>query len=90
MAQIMHKFLRVRSAGELAQVIVAVGLAQNLGALKALVTHGIQRGHMALHARSVAMTAGATGAQVEAIAEAMVAAREIKLTKARELLAELG
>jgi hydroxymethylglutaryl-CoA reductase len=90
MAQLMHKFLRVRSAGELAQVIVAVGLAQNLGALKALVTHGIQRGHMALHARSVAMTAGATGEQVEAIAQAMVAAREVKLTKARELLAEMG
>ncbi|MEB3196799.1 MAG: hydroxymethylglutaryl-CoA reductase, degradative [Candidatus Sericytochromatia bacterium] len=86
MAQIMHKFLRVKGAEELAQVIVCVGLAQNLGALKALVTHGIQKGHMALHARSVAMTAGATGDQVDAIARAMVDAREIKLSKAKSLL----
>lgn len=89
MAQIAHKFLRVKSAEELAQVIVCVGLAQNLGALKALVTHGIQRGHMALHARSVALTAGATGDEVERIAQALVAAREIKLSKAKALLAEL-
>ncbi|HEY9724239.1 MAG TPA: hydroxymethylglutaryl-CoA reductase, degradative [Oscillatoriaceae cyanobacterium] len=89
MAQIAHKFLRVRSAAELAQVIVAVGLAQNLGALKALVTHGIQRGHMALHARSVAMTAGAQGELVDVIAEALVQSREIRVSKAKELLEQL-
>jgi len=89
MAQIAHKFLRVHSAAELAQVIVCVGLAQNLGALKALVTHGIQKGHMALHARSVAMTAGATGDQIDLIAEQLVQAKEIKVSKARELLAQL-
>jgi hydroxymethylglutaryl-CoA reductase len=89
MAQIAHKFLRVHSAGELAQVIVTVGLAQNLGALKALVTHGIQKGHMALHARSVAMTAGAEGEWIDRIAEALVQAKDIKVSKAKELLAEL-
>src|SRR5699024_3878326 len=57
-AKIAHKMLNVASAQELAQVIVAVGLAQNLGALKALATEGIQKGHMALHSRSVAIAAG--------------------------------
>ncbi|MDB5096473.1 MAG: hydroxymethylglutaryl-CoA reductase, degradative [Cyanobacteria bacterium RYN_339] len=89
MAQVAHKFLRVHSAAELAQVIVCVGLAQNLGALKALVTHGIQKGHMSLHARSVAMTAGAVGDQIDLIAEQLVQAKEIKVSKARELLALL-
>lgn len=90
MAQIAQKFLRVKGAAELAQVIVTVGLAQNLGAMKALVTHGIQRGHMALHARSVAMTAGAVGDQVDRIAAALVAAQDYKVSKAQELLAQLG
>jgi hydroxymethylglutaryl-CoA reductase len=89
MAQIAQKFLRVKSAAELAEVIVVVGLAQNLGALKALVTHGIQKGHMALHARSVAMTAGAEGEWIARIAEALVEAKDIKVSKAKELLAEL-
>ena len=89
MAQIAHKFLRVKSAGELAQVIVTVGLAQNLGALKALVTHGIQKGHMALHARSVAMTAGAEGEWIDRIAEELVKAKDIKVSKAKELLEQL-
>ena len=69
MAKLAYKILRVESAKELARVIVAVGLAQNLGALKALVTDGIQKGHMALHSRSVAMAAGATGELVDIIAE---------------------
>jgi hydroxymethylglutaryl-CoA reductase len=89
MAQIAQKFLRVKSAAELGQVIVATGLAQNLGALKALVTHGIQRGHMALHARSVAMTAGAEGELVDRIADALVAAKDIKVAKAKALLEQL-
>lgn len=89
MAQIAHKFLRVHSAAELAQVIVTVGLAQNLGALKALVTHGIQKGHMALHARSVAMTAGAEGELIDKVAEALVRSKEIRVSKAKELLEQL-
>lgn len=86
MAQVSLKFLRVRSARELAQVTVAVGLAQNMAALRALATVGIQRGHMALHARSVAVTAGARGELVDRIALAMVEARDIKVARAAELL----
>lgn len=87
MAQVALKFLRVRTARELAEVIVAVGLAQNMAALRALSTVGIQQGHMALHARSVAVTAGARDDQVEHIAQLLVAAQDIKVDKAAELLA---
>ncbi|MNX88953.1 3-hydroxy-3-methylglutaryl-coenzyme A reductase [compost metagenome] len=87
MAQVALKFLRVRTARELAEVTVAVGLAQNMAALRALATVGIQKGHMALHARSVAVTAGARGELVEVIAQAMVEAKDIKVAKAAELLA---
>lgn len=89
MAQVALKFLRVRSARELAEVTVAAGLAQNLAALRALATVGIQRGHMALHARSVAVTAGARGPWVDAIAQAMVAANDIKVAKAAELIKQM-
>jgi hydroxymethylglutaryl-CoA reductase len=87
MAQIALKFVRAKSARELAEVILAVGLAQNMAAIRALATTGIQKGHMALHARTVAVTAGARGELVERIAQAMVDAQEIKIEKARELLA---
>ena len=89
MAQVALKFLRVRTARELAEVTVAVGLAQNMAALRALSTVGIQRGHMALHARSVAVTAGARGEWVDRIAERLVAEQDIKVTRAAELLLEL-
>jgi hydroxymethylglutaryl-CoA reductase len=56
------KMLDVQSAGELAQVMACVGLAQNLAAIRALATHGIQKGHMRLHARQVALAAGAAEA----------------------------
>ncbi len=79
--------LEVESAGELAQICVAVGLAQNLAALRALVTEGIQRGHMALHARTVALAAGAAPQQVDALAREMAARGEIGLRRARDLLA---
>ncbi|WP_188456734.1 hydroxymethylglutaryl-CoA reductase, degradative [Virgibacillus oceani] len=88
MAQLSHKLLDVESAEELAQVIVAVGLAQNLGALKALVTDGIQKGHMALHSRSVAMAAGATGEMIDIIAERLIQEKQIRVGKAKELVAE--
>jgi hydroxymethylglutaryl-CoA reductase len=87
MAQIAHKFLGIESAEELASVVVSVGLAQNLGALKALATEGIQKGHMALHARSVALSAGATPDQVEWLSTELINSGEIKVTKALELLA---
>lgn len=86
MAQIALKFLGVKTARELGEVICAVGLAQNLSAIKALATDGIQKGHMALHARSVAVTAGASGDMVNVIAKELVKLKDIKVEKARELV----
>jgi hydroxymethylglutaryl-CoA reductase len=81
--------LGVESATELAQVMAAVGLAQNLAALRALVTHGIQKGHMRLHARSVAASAGTPPEHFERLVKKLVASGEIKVWKARQLLQEL-
>ena len=81
--------LGVQHAGELAEIIAAVGLAQNLGALKALATTGIQEGHMRLHARSVAVQAGAAGPEVAALVAALVAARDFSDARARQELAAL-
>lgn len=86
MAQVALKFLGVKSARELGEVICAVGLAQNLSAIKALSTDGIQKGHMALHARSVAATAGATGDLANIIVKEMIKQKDIKVEKAKELL----
>ncbi len=83
------KLLGVKSAGELAEIIVSVGLAQNLAALRALASEGIQRGHMALHARQVAISAGATGEQINVIADRMVAENKVHITRAEELLKEM-
>ncbi len=88
-AQAALKLLKVTSATELAEVMACVGLAQNLAALRALATEGIQRGHMSLHARQVALAAGAAPHQVEALAAQLVAEGHIKLDRARELLARL-
>ncbi len=74
---------------KLAGIMAAVGLAQNMAALRALGTVGIQKGHMALHARSVAVSAGAKGTAVEEVARALIAAGEIKLHRAQEILAKL-
>ena len=86
MARLSLKIMQLRSAQELAEIAVAVGLAQNLGALRALSTEGIQRGHMALHARNIAIVAGATGADVDRIAREMVAAGDVRADFAAELL----
>jgi hydroxymethylglutaryl-CoA reductase len=83
------KILGVRTARELAEVIVSVGLAQNLAALRALATEGIQHGHMRLHARQVAIAAGASGESVEKIAEQMVAEKAIRTDRADELVKRL-
>ncbi len=83
------KLLGVKSASELAEIIVSVGLAQNLAALRALASEGIQRGHMALHARQVAISAGAEGEQINAIADRMVAENKVHITRAEELLKEM-
>jgi len=79
----------VKTAAELAETIVAVGLAQNMAALRALATEGIQRGHMSLHARQVAIAAGATPAQVEQVAAQMVAEKVIRIDRAEEILRSL-
>ncbi len=76
-------------AQKLAGIMAAVGLAQNMAALRALGTVGIQKGHMALHARNLAVSAGARGTAVEEVARALIAAGEIKLHRAQEILAKL-
>jgi hydroxymethylglutaryl-CoA reductase len=83
------KILNVKSANEFAEVLAAVGLAQNLGALRALVNEGIQRGHMSLHARNIAITAGAKDELVDLVAERMVKERKVRVDRAKEILEEL-
>src|SRR5262249_46826022 len=83
-AQAALKLLGVKSAGELAEVCACTGLASNLAAMRALATEGIQRGHMGLHARQIAMAAGAHGALVDEVARRMVEERNIKPTRAEE------
>ncbi|MEM4933622.1 MAG: 3-hydroxy-3-methylglutaryl-CoA reductase, partial [Desulfurococcaceae archaeon] len=85
-ARIALKILGVSSAKELAEVMAAVGLAQNLAALRALVTEGIQKGHMRLHARNLAIMAGATGDLVDRVAERMVKEGKVRYDYAKELV----
>ena len=80
------KLTGAQSAGELAEIIVAVGLAQNLAALRALATEGIQRGHMTLHARQVAIAAGANGKQIDRLAAQLVAEKVVRIDRAQEIL----
>ena len=89
-AQVAMKVLDVATARQLSEVMAAVGLAQNLAAIRALVTDGIQRGHMALHARQMAVAAGAQGAAVDWVAAQLVAEGQIRVERARELLAGSG
>jgi len=85
-AQAALKLMKVRTAAELAEIIVSVGLAQNLAALRALATEGIQRGHMSLHARQVAIAAGAKGEMVEQLAYQLVAEKTVRIDRAEEIL----
>ncbi len=85
-AKIALKILGVKSANELAEVITAVGLAQNLGALRALAHEGIQRGHMRLHARNIAIAAGAADELVDIVSEQMVKERKIRMDRAKEII----
>jgi hydroxymethylglutaryl-CoA reductase len=89
-AKISIKILGVKTANEFAEVLAAVGLAQNLGALRALAHEGIQRGHMSLHARNIAVAAGATGDLINKVAERMVKERKIRMDRAKELIAEFN
>jgi len=83
------RMLGVSSARELAGIMAAVGLASNMAAMRALATEGIQKGHMALHARAVSHAAGARGEDIERLREQLIADGEVKLARARELLRTL-
>jgi hydroxymethylglutaryl-CoA reductase len=85
-AQAAVKLMGVKTASELAEIIVSVGLAQNMAALRALATEGIQRGHMSLHARQVAIAAGATGDMIEKVAAQMVVEKVVRIDRAEEIL----
>ncbi|MFY0624608.1 MAG: hydroxymethylglutaryl-CoA reductase, degradative [Pelagimonas sp.] len=87
-AQAALRIMNTTSADRLSRVTTAVGLIQNFSALRALATEGIQRGHMGLHARNVAITAGATGSEIDRIANEMVARKTIREDVARQLMAE--
>jgi hydroxymethylglutaryl-CoA reductase len=89
-AQVALKILGVETARELAEVIAAVGLSQNLAAIRALATDGIQHGHMRMHARQLAVAAGATGAQVAQVVERMISENNIRLERAKKLVEEQG
>lgn len=88
-ARIAMKILNVQSARELAEVLAAVGLAQNFAAIRALATEGIQRGHMRMHARQIAVAAGAEGALVARVADQLVRENRIRLERAVQLVQEL-
>lgn len=85
-AKIALKLMGVTSAAQLAEIIVSVGLAQNLAALRALATEGIQRGHMSLHARQVAIAAGAVGEDIDKVANQLVTEKTIRVDRAEEIL----
>jgi hydroxymethylglutaryl-CoA reductase len=87
-AQAALKLMKVESAAQLAEVIVSVGLAQNLAALRALATEGIQKGHMGLHARQVAVAAGASETQINRLADQLVAEGVVRVDRAEEILKE--
>lgn len=89
LAQLALRILDVRSAQELGEIAVAVGLAQNLGALRALATEGIQRGHMALHARNIALAAGASGEEIDRVARRMAEEHDVRSDRAVALLEEI-
>jgi len=89
-AKICRKILGVQSARELGEVMAAVGLAQNLAAMRALATVGIQAGHMGLHARNIAVMAGAKGKLIDKVAARLVEGRKIRVDRAKEILEELA
>jgi hydroxymethylglutaryl-CoA reductase len=89
MARLALKILNVESAGELSQVAAALGLAQNVGALRALASEGIQKGHMTLHSRNIAKLAGAPDNMIEEVAKKIVEDRKIRVDYAKEVLKKL-
>jgi len=89
LARLALKIMDVKSAQDLGEICVAVGLAQNLGALRALATEGIQRGHMALHARNIALVAGAVGDEIDAVAKRLAEEHDVRTDRAVAILEEL-
>jgi hydroxymethylglutaryl-CoA reductase len=89
-AQVALKILGVGHARELSEIMAAAGLAQNLAAIRALATEGIQQGHMSLHARQIAIAAGASGLEVDRIAAQLVREGTVRVERAREILASQG
>lgn len=89
LAKLSIQMLNIESASELGEVIAAVGLAQNMAAIRALATEGIQRGHMALHARNIAVVAGANPDEVDFIVDKMIAEHDVRNDRALELLVEI-
>ncbi len=88
-AQINLKILGVKTAQELAEIVAAVGLAQNFAALRALSTEGIQRGHMKLHAKNIAVIAGAGEKEIDKVAEKMAEEKKVNVQRAKEILEEM-
>jgi hydroxymethylglutaryl-CoA reductase len=87
--KLAFKIMNVNEVKEFAEILGAVGLAQNVAALRALASEGIQKGHMILHARNIAITAGAEGDQIETIALKMIEEGNISYDRAKEVLSEL-
>jgi hydroxymethylglutaryl-CoA reductase len=88
-ARIAIKILGIKTANELGEIMAAVGLIQNLAALKALVTEGIQKGHMKLHARNIAIMAGATPDILDKVVEIMINEGKIRFDRAKEIVEQL-
>ena len=88
-AKIAVKILGVKSAVELGEIMAVAGLAQNLGAMKALATEGIQRGHMSLHAKNIAAMAGVPNELADQVIKQMIAEKAIRIDRAKEILAEI-
>jgi len=89
-ARVAVKILGVKSTKEFAEVVASVGLAQNFAALRALSTEGIQKGHMKLHARNIAVTAGATGHMVDSVANQLIEEKNISVGRAKEIVHHTG
>lgn len=85
-SQVAIRILGVKSAVELGEIVGAAGLAQNLAALRVLATEGVQRGHMSLHAKNIAVMAGATGALIDEVAKRLVEEKKVRVDRAKEIL----
>jgi hydroxymethylglutaryl-CoA reductase len=88
-SQIAIKILGVKTAVELGEIIGAVGLAQNLAAIRILATEGVQRGHMSLHAKNIAAMAGAVGNLIDEVARRLAQEGKVRIDRAKEILEEL-